>query len=92
MAPSPDVKHHQTWLACLDKGLESYIRITGVVVLLLLVPEPGDGGQQLGVRLLVSPGQLPDLVVVVLSDRLLVTRHFISITMSQLENAAPTLK
>ena len=49
------------------------------MVLLLLVPEPGDGGQQLGVRLLVSPSQLPDLVVVVLSDRLLVTRYFISI-------------
>ena len=41
------------------------------MVLLLLVPEPGDGGQQLGVRLLVSPSQLPDLVVVVLRDRLL---------------------
>ena len=47
------------------------------MVLLLLVPEPGDGGQQLGVRLLVSPSQLPDLVVVVLSDRLLVSRNFI---------------
>ena len=68
------------------------IDVTGVVVLLLLVPEPGDGSQQLGVRLLVSPSQLPDLVVVVLSDRLLVNRNFIFVTMSQPENAAPTLK
>ena len=38
------------------------------MVLLLLVPELADGGDELLVLLLPGPGQAPDLVVVVLGD------------------------